>query len=127
MNMNMPPPKLLVVSCDPRTRANVERAFSGRGYIVDAAPDAARASELNESEDYDVAVVDEECGPEDGTVLFQTLNDNNGRLDGILCAEEPTIDTVERALEAGMRHVTVKPVDPAEVVSLVEGLNRRFP
>lgn len=119
----MATPRLLVVSQDRRIRNDVERVFSARGYAVDAVPNAMLAFALNGEQSYDVAVLDEECGSNNGTDVFRLLKAHDHDLDGILCSPRPNVDTVERALHAGMRHVTSKPVDAGEVLALVENLS----
>jgi DNA-binding NtrC family response regulator len=114
--------KLLVVAQDPATEhAWLDYLFDDR-YGVDVVTDPDTAMRLSERNDYDIALVDDSIEERSGIDLFHDLDSQQIQLGGILCCDNPTIDDVDSAIRAGMRHVLAKPVKADEVAPLIEGV-----
>lgn len=111
--------RLLVVSKDRRTRSSVAGILAEAGGDVDTADSSARALCYIEENEYDFAILDESLGRESGQELFERIKRRQSDLKGILCSEFPTVATVEAAIDSGMEHVVKRPVNQAELRSLV--------
>jgi DNA-binding response OmpR family regulator len=116
--------KLLLVTEMPSAGEPLVDSLDHRGYEVDVATDRREALELSERNAYDVAVLDETIHESEGIEVFQEIERRQERVGGILCCDEPRIDDVYPAMQAGMDHVVAKPVDAEEIVSLIESATR---
>jgi DNA-binding NtrC family response regulator len=86
---------------------------------VDVANTSACALEYADEKEYDVAIIDESLEKTRGQELFEQIRDCQTAVKGILCSEQPTIDTVEAAVDSGMESVVQKPIDQSEILELV--------
>ncbi len=113
--------KLLVVSNNPDARSSIANVLAEEGNDVDTAHSSRCALEYSDEQRYDVAIIDESLSHARGQEVFERMKGHQRGLRGILCADRPTVATVEAALDSGMHHVIQKPVDHSELVELVNG------
>lgn len=111
--------RFLVVSNSDQTRIRLAQVLAREGFNVDLAPTANTALLLADEKAYDVAVIDELLEKGRGPDLFQRIESRQTHVKGLLCSNDPTIDTVEAALDFGMQHVVPKPIEASQVVPLV--------
>jgi DNA-binding NtrC family response regulator len=114
--------KLLVVAENPTTEREWLHGLSHDEYGVDVVADPRVAVQLSERNDYDVALLDESIETRSGIDVFHDLDRRQTQLGGILCSHNPTINKVDSAINAGMKHVVAKPVKLAELRPLLEGV-----
>ena len=111
---------ILVVDDDEATRACVTEIFSSRNWRVDTAEDGPSSLALVEQQPYDVVVLDYRMPGMNGAELCRRIRELQPDIRGVFLTGFPTIDTVYPAIEAGADHVLAKPVDPAELLRIVE-------
>ncbi len=112
--------RILVVDDDEASRAYVTEILSSRDWRVDTAEDGPSSLTLVEQQPYDVVVLDYRMPGMNGAELCQRIRELQPDVRGVFLTGFPTIDTVYPAIEAGADHVLAKPVDPAELLRVIE-------
>jgi len=118
----MSAPRILIVEDDRDVRVTMEHAFSGHGYEVTAAANAAGALELLAQVQIDVVLLDYRLPDTDGLDLFQRIKDRQPDVPSVVVTAYATVDMIEAALDAGVCRVLPKPVDIPEILDAVEEL-----
>ena len=117
--------RALVVEDDDMVAADVVRALSAAGFIVDLARDGTDAWFRGDTEDYDVAVVDLGLPRLDGLSVIRRWRAADRRMPVlILSARNDWTDKVT-GIEAGADDYLGKPYQMGELVVRVRGLVRR--
>lgn len=117
--------RALVVEDDPVVSADLDRALTAGGFVVDVAADGADAWFRGDTEDYDVAVVDLGLPRLDGLSLIRRWRTADRRFPVlILSARSDWTDKVT-GIEAGGDDYLAKPFEMGELVARVRGLVRR--
>jgi DNA-binding response OmpR family regulator len=117
--------RALVVEDDGVLAADLERALSAAGFVVDVAPDGERAWYSGDTQDYDIAVLDLGLPKLDGlTVLKNWRGAGRGFPVLILSARSHWTEKVQ-GIEAGADDYLAKPFEMAELIARVRGLIRR--
>ena len=117
---------VLVVDDDPHARDFVRATLEQYGAVVVTAASAREAKARFEREPPDVMVSDLLMPGEDGLQLIQQIRELDRAAGRLTPAAAVTAlaraDDRRRALTAGYQMHTAKPVDPSELVSIVERL-----
>jgi len=112
---------ILVVDDDKNTCIYVMKILSTRkGWQVDVAWKGTMALELVKKKAYDAVVLDYRMPGMDGVELCRLIREAQPGVRAVFLTAYPQIDTVFPAMEAGAERVLSKPVDPAELISVLE-------
>ena len=115
---------LLIVDDDERIRQLLKRFLQKNGFLVTAAPDAARARRLLAGLAFDLIVLDVMMPGEDGVSLCRELRARLGVPVLLLTARGETSDRI-LGLEAGADDYLSKPFDPKELLLRINAILRR--
>ena len=118
----MSAPRILIVEDDQDVRVTMDHVFSGHGYEVTAAANAATALELLAQGPIDVVLLDYRLPDMDGLDLYHRIKDRQPDVLCVFVTAYATVDMIEAALNAGVRRVLPKPVDISEILDAVEEL-----
>jgi hypothetical protein len=121
--------RVLIVEDDDDARALVAKVLEGRGALVEAASSAREALDVLAKERIDVLLSDIEMPGTDGYQLIRELRLRPPQQGGsvpaaALTAYARTEDRL-RALRAGFQMHLPKPVQPAELITVVASLATR--
>lgn len=117
-------PHILVVDDDQRIRDLLKRFLGKNSYLVSVARDAAHASRLIESLQFDLMVVDVMMPGEDGLAFTRRIRDGIDTPILLLTARGGADDRIE-GLEAGADDYLPKPFEPRELLLRVAAILRR--
>ena len=115
---------LLIVDDDERIRQLLKKFLQKSGFLVTAAPDAARARNLLAGLSFDLIVLDVMMPGEDGISLCRDLRARLGVPVLLLTARGETSDRI-LGLEAGADDYLAKPFDPKELLLRINAILRR--
>ena len=104
-------PNILIVDNDEEFCASLFDRFEDRGFEVDASIDAVTALYLNQSREYDIAVVDLNLPTMNGLTLFRRMRNSAPDLRGLLLTGTFAPETDAAARQAGFDAAFTKPVD----------------
>lgn len=111
---------ILVVDDDDSLRDSVKDVLEGEGYEVFLAATRAEASEVANKVLPRLAIVDLKLPDGTGTAFLSELNKVTPDTVCILMTAYADVDSAVLAIEKGVFHYLRKPVDPAELVELVD-------
>ena len=118
--------RLLLVDDDPDTRDIIERVLARRGANVIAVPSAAAALQAVERSRFDVLLVDVMMPGMDGYDLMRKVRalppEKNGRVPAATITARSVLEDRLESLRAGFQSHLAKPIDPDELVELVQAL-----
>jgi two-component system phosphate regulon response regulator OmpR len=117
---------LLVVDDDDRIRELLKEYLARSGFRVTGASDAASASRLIDTLDFDLMVLDVMMPGEDGIALTRDLRRQMTTPILLLTAKGETGNRIE-GLEAGADDYLVKPFEPKELLLRINAILRRVP
>jgi signal transduction histidine kinase len=121
--------RALVVDDDDDTRGLLEKVLVSQGATVKTAPSAAEALKVLERERVDVLLTDIEMPGTDGYQLIKELRQRPAEQGGSVPAAALTAcartEDRMRALRAGFQLHLAKPVQPAELITVVGSLAAR--
>jgi CheY-like chemotaxis protein len=120
MDMETNKVNILVVDDDKNTRVYVAKLLSVKDWQVDTAPDGPAALELVRAKKYDAAVLDYRLPGMNGAELCKKIREKEPDMPAVFLTGYARIDTVFPAIEAGADRVLAKPVDPAELINVLE-------
>jgi CheY-like chemotaxis protein len=111
---------ILVVDDDRDTCASMSDIIADLGYQVDVAFDGPAALELFKRQSYGVALLDYKMPGMNGVELFRHLKQARAETVGILVTAFAASETINDAMDAGMRQVMPKPVDFVRLVPIIK-------
>ena len=111
---------ILVVDDDHRTCVYLSQILEMEGWGVDSAADGDAALELARRKRYDAVVLDYRMPGMGGAELCRRIHEIQPDAREVFLTGFPTIDTVYPAFQAGGHRVLSKPVDPRELVRVLE-------
>ena len=118
--------RVLVVDDEPDARSLVRRLLGDCGAVVTTAASAREALALIRAERPDVLVSDIGMPNEDGYALIRRVRslgpDEGGDTPAIALTAYARSEDRMRAVMAGFQHHVVKPVEPAELITMVASL-----
>jgi PAS domain S-box-containing protein len=121
--------RILVVDDEPDARSMLLRLLESYGAVVEAASSAAEALGMLEARGYDVLVSDIGMPHMDGYELIRRVRascaEEVRRIPALALTAFTRSEDRRRALLAGYQMHVGKPVDPAELVTMVSSLARR--
>jgi CheY-like chemotaxis protein len=111
---------VLVVDDDPDTCANMSDILADAGYRVEVAYDGRAATEAVGRNGHRLALLDYKLPCMTGLELFRRLRDVKPDLVAVLVSGFVSPEVASAATKEGIRAVFHKPVDPAELVPVVD-------
>lgn len=117
--------KILVVDDDENILRAAKALLSERGYLVETANSGKCAIERTRIRSFDLALVDIVLPDMMGTQLLSRLEDGVPRMRKIIITGNPTLDNAIDAVNLGADAYIVKPVDPKELLRLVQDQLRK--
>lgn len=120
MNEQSARTEILVVDDEPNTCAYISGVLSRKNWHVDTASDGPAALELMRTQHYHAVVLDYRMPGMNGAELSREIDRYQPGVPKVLLTGYPIIDTVYPAVEAGVDRVLAKPVDPAELIDVLQ-------
>jgi two-component system alkaline phosphatase synthesis response regulator PhoP len=111
---------ILVIGDDEETCTYLEVIFSAKGWMTDQAWVNSKALELARKNAYDAVVFAYRRPGLDGTEMCRRIREAQPSTHEIFLTNTPSVDTVYTAVEAGAERVLAKPIEPAELIRIVE-------
>ncbi|MCE5267281.1 MAG: response regulator [Planctomycetaceae bacterium] len=111
---------ILIVADDEASCLYIEKLLSIKPWHIDKAWVGSKALELARQHAYDAVVFDYRKPGMDGADVCRRIGEVLPRARKIFMTGTPNIDSVYRAVEAGAERVLPKPVDPTELVEVLE-------
>lgn len=112
--------KILVVDDDRVTRNYVASILTNNKWDVDTAKDGPSALSLVRDHKYDVIVLDFRMPGMDGAELCRRIRKYQPNVYSVFMTGFTNINTVYPAMAAGGERVLSKPVDPSELIHVIE-------
>jgi DNA-binding NtrC family response regulator len=112
--------RILIVDDDDSLRDSLKDILEGEGYEVLQASTRAEASEIAGKWTPRLAIVDLKLPDGSGTAFLSELNMMAPDTVCILMTAYADVDSAVQALEKGAFHYLRKPVDPEELIELVD-------
>ena len=120
--------KVLVVDDEPDARSLIQRVLEDCGAAVTTAASATEAIRILKDGTLEVIVSDIGMPGEDGYALIRrvrALGDSNANVPAIALTAYARIEDRVKAIHAGFQLHLSKPVEPVELIAMVESLARR--
>jgi PAS domain S-box-containing protein len=122
--------RVLIVDDEPDARDLIGAVLTGRGAEVIACESAAEALEELERQKFDVLVSDIGMPLMDGYALIEKVRqlseDHGGRIPAAALTAYAGVEDRMRVLSAGYQIHIPKPVEPAELITIVANLAERY-
>jgi DNA-binding response OmpR family regulator len=114
-------PRLLIIEDEPDLRGYLTKLFTKDGYAVEAAPDAATAVTLLESNAPDLVITDVMLPGQSGLDLLAELRQDEriARLPVVVLTARADAETAIGAFAAGADDFVVKPFNSAELLARI--------
>jgi DNA-binding response OmpR family regulator len=112
---------ILVVGDDEEACTFVTKILSARDWRTDQAWIGSKALELARSNSYDAVVFDYRKPGLDGAKVCRLIREAQPKARHVYVTGTPNVETVHQAVQAGADRVLAKPVDPTELVHVLEG------
>jgi len=111
---------ILVVDDEPDICENLRDILLDCGYRVDVAADGQAALELLARGAYDIALIDLKMPGMDGVELCRRIRDHRTGTVGMILSAYVGPEAAAEAVAAGAWRVLAKPIDPVELMGLIE-------
>ena len=112
--------RILIVDDDESLSDSLKDILEGEGYEILLASTVAKASELAKEVSPQLAIVDLKLPDGSGTALLSELNRVVPNITCILMTAYADVDSAVLAIEKGVFYYLRKPVEPSELVELVD-------
>jgi DNA-binding response OmpR family regulator len=121
----LPPPRLLVVEDEPKTRESIAEGFRQEGWTVITASDGESALALFERESFDLLVIDWMLPKCDGLEVLRGVRRRGHPTMVLMLTARDAVDDRVRGLESGADDYLPKPFSFAELLARCRALLRR--
>lgn len=111
---------VLVVDDDEGVRKAMKMILEDNGYKVDTAESGKEAVELSRENYYDVALLDIKLPDIDGTKLLVKMKDTVPKMVKIMVTGHASLQNAVEALNYGADAYIMKPVNPEELLRMIE-------
>jgi DNA-binding NtrC family response regulator len=112
--------RILVVDDDTGICSTLSLFLGLNNYDVDVANTGKEAIEKSKTEVYDVALLDIRLPDIEGTKLLTALRETTPKMIKIMVTGFPALENAIQALKLDADDYVMKPVDPQELVQLIE-------
>ncbi len=121
--------RILVVDDEPDTRTMLEYIFTNCGAAVGSAASAEEALEIFKSNKFDILISDIGMPERDGYELIKQIRrlapEHGGRIPAVALTAYARIEDRLRILSSGFQMHVTKPIEPAELLTVVASLANR--
>ena len=114
--------RVLVVDDEPDARALIKRLLEDCKAVVAIAGSAAEGMQRLLAEPFDVLVSDIGMPGEDGYAFIRRLRSTGQKIPAVALSAYARSEDRVRAIAAGFQHHVAKPVEPAELITIVASL-----
>ncbi len=112
--------KLLVIDDDPASRRLIAAIFEGRGYEVLTAADGASGLERADEEAPGIVILDLELPDLSGIQVLERLRERAFAAPIVMLTAHADVKTAVRAIQQGAFDYLNKPIEPDELIVVVE-------
>ena len=112
--------RILIVDFDPCTSRGFSRVLSKQNFVVDSASDAQHAIEMMKKTAYDCILVSFNLPDIDGKDLLLFTRKSMPNAVKVIMTGFPSLGTTIKAIEYGVDAVFAKPVNPVELIRVIE-------
>jgi DNA-binding response OmpR family regulator len=117
--------RILVVDDDRTVLKSLKGILESEGYSVNTADKGRQALARFDSEHYDLVLLDVKLPDIDGTKLLRALHDRFPETVKVMVTGYPTLTNAVESLNTGADAYLMKPVNPRELLRVVEDRLRR--
>ncbi len=111
---------ILIVSDDEEESVYLGRILTTQPWQTDKACCLSRAVELAKEKSYNAVIFDFSQSRPEVAETFRKIHEALPEAFEVVLTARPNIDSVYHAVEAGAQRVLAKPVDPKELVQILE-------
>jgi len=111
---------ILIVDDDKAILKSLRDILQSKGYIISTAETGREAIEKSEDKFYNLALLDIKLPDMEGTELLTKMHRTMPRMMKIMITGYPTLENAVKALNLGADTYIVKPVDPNNLLKVVE-------
>jgi len=111
---------ILVVDDDKNILESFKSILESEGYCVDMVESGREAIEKSKAKFYNLALLDIKLPDMEGTELLTKLHSDTPRMMKIMVTGYPSLENAVKSLNLGADAYIIKPVDPEELLKLVE-------
>jgi len=111
---------ILVVDDDETILKTFKEILESEGYIVDTAKTGREAIEKSKDHFYNLALLDIRLPDMEGTKLLTKMHRNSPKMMKIMVTGYPSLENAVEALNLGADAYVMKPVEPEELLKVVE-------
>lgn len=112
--------KILLIDDDENILTTLQAYLSRIGYSINTAKNGNEAMEIYDKEDFNLAVIDLILPDMLGTQLIVKLTGRTPRMRKIILTGHATLDNAVDALNLGADAYLMKPVNPKELLKVIE-------
>lgn len=112
--------KILIVDDDKDILKSLKDIMLSKGYQVDTAETAQNAIEKAKSQYFNLALLDIKLPDMEGTELLAKIHKEKPQMMKIMITGYPSLDNAVRALNLGADAYIMKPVNPENLLKVVE-------
>jgi DNA-binding response OmpR family regulator len=114
------PRTILIIDDDKSILRTFSRILAKKRYIVDTAETGKEAIDKAKNKNYDLALIDIRLPDIDGTELLTKTKKQLQKTIKIMITGFPSIETGIKALDEGADAYLVKPINPSDLLMLIE-------
>jgi len=112
--------KILIVDDDQSILKSFKAILQAKGYSIDTAETGKEAIAKADASFYNLALLDIRLPDMEGTKLLTRLHKNTPKMMKIMVTGFPSLENTVESLNMGADAYVMKPVDPKELVRVVE-------
>ncbi len=112
--------RVLIVDDDKDILRSLKDIMSSKGYQVDVAETAESALEKTKNQYFNLALLDIRLPDMEGTELLAKIHKERPMMMKIMITGYPSLDNAVRALNLGADAYVMKPVNPENLLKVVE-------
>ncbi len=113
-------PSILVVEDDTNIRETIKTILKQKGYHTITAENGREAIQKSKAEFFDLALLDIKLPDMEGTKLLSKIHENTPKMVKIIVTGYPSLENAMEALNKGADAYVIKPVQPQQLLSLIE-------
>ncbi|MEM2902788.1 MAG: response regulator [Candidatus Bathyarchaeia archaeon] len=112
--------RILIVDDDKAILQSLEAILKMKGYEVETADTGREAIEKSRKKFYNLAILDIKLPDMEGTELLVKMHENMPRMMKIMLTGYPSLENAVKSLNLGADAFLMKPVNPKELLKVVE-------
>ncbi len=113
-------PRILVVDDDLDILQSLKEILETRGYHVEVAENAQKGLDVARKKFFNLAILDIKLPDMEGTELLAKIHKEKPEIMKIMLTGYPSLENAVRALNLGADAYLMKPVNPEELLKVVE-------